>query len=206
MPESPPRTWPPLAQFALAMALFALAAATTRGKLQERAHADALAAFTGVLPASYYDNDPTTDRIDISDPEALGSADPMPVWRARRDGQASALVVDAIAWGYGGPLRLRIGIARDGTLIGVRVVAHRETRGLGDAFAYDGGRWLAQLSGRALNDPPEPRWTVRRDGGAFDQFSHATVTPRAILARIRAVLAAYGIQRERWFSTGEAPR
>lgn len=206
MPESPHRTWRPLTQFALATALFALAAAATRGNLQEHAHADALAALAGVLPASYYDNDPTTDRLHIHDVDALGSTEPMPVWRARRNGQASALVVDAIASGYGGPLRLRIGIARDGTLIGVRVVAHRETRGLGDAFAYDGGRWLAQLSGRTLNDPPESGWTVRRDGGVFDQFSHATVTPRAILARVRAVLAAYEVQHERWFASGETRR
>lgn len=206
MPEPPNRTWPPLAQIALAAALLALAAAATHGTLQEHVRADALAAFAGVLPSSYYDNDPTTDRIDISDPESLGSTDPMPLWRARRGGQASALVVDAIASGYGGPLRLRIGIARDGTLIGVRVIAHRETRGIGDAFEYDGGRWLSRLSGRALNDPAASRWTVRRDGGEFDQFSHATMTPRAILERVRAVLAAYPVQRERWFSTAAAPR
>lgn len=196
----PSRAWPPLAQCALAAVLFVLAAVANHARLGERARSTALAAFAGVLPASYYDNDPTLDRIEMLDADALGSAEPMPLWRARRGGSASALVVDAIAQGYGGPVRLRIGIADDGTLLGVRVIAHRETRGRGDAFERDGGRWLAGLAGRSLAATPAARWTVRRDGGDFDQFSNATVTPRAILERVRAVLAAHAARRERWLA------
>jgi Na+-translocating ferredoxin:NAD+ oxidoreductase subunit G len=205
MPEASSRPWPPFAQIALAVVLLALAAIATRDSLREQARASALAAFAGVLPASYYDNDPAADRIEVSDADALGSAEPLPLWRARRGGEASALVVDAIASGYGGPLRLRIGIARDGSLLGVRVIEHRETRGLGDAFAHDGGRWLAQFAGRSLDDPPASRWAVRRNGGEFDQFSQATVTPHAILARVKAVLAAYAVQHERWFVATAVP-
>lgn len=200
----PSRAWSASAQAALAAALIALAAFATHRPLVDNARANALAELSGVLPTAYYDNDPSADRIAVLDIDTLGSTEPLPLWRARRGGRASALVVDAIAQGYAGPLRLRLGIAYDGTLLGVRVIDHRETRGRGDAFEHDGGRWLAQLTGRSLDDPPAARWGVRRDGGEFDQFAHATETPRAILARIRTVLAAYPAQRARWFDEAAA--
>lgn len=191
-------------QIVFALLLLALAAAATRGPLQAQATTSALAAFASVLPASYCGSDMVAERVEISDPAALGSEAPMPLWRVRRGGEICALVIDAIASGYGGPLRLRIGLAPDGTLLGTRVIEHRETRGLGDAFEHDDGRWLTQLAGRSLADPPDSRWALRRDGGEFDQFSHATVTPRAILARVKAVLLAYSIQRDRWLTLAPA--
>ncbi len=205
MAEPLRRAWPLSAQVLLAALVLALAAFATRDGLHERERAGALAELAGVLPAAVYDNDPTRERTVLRDPEALGSDDALPLWRARRGGRPSALVVDAIAQGYGGPLRLRIGIARDGTLLGVRVIGHGETRGLGDAFEHDGGRWLGALAGRSLRDPAPPRWTVRRDGGEFDQFGAATVTPRAILVRVRAVLDAYAARGDAWFAAEASP-
>ena len=202
--SDPAHPMSPGLQTLLAAALLAGVAVMTYGGLRERAHAAALAELAGVLPATLYDNDPSRDRILVHDP-ALGSDQPLPLWRARRGGVASALVVDAIAHGYGGPLRLRIGIAQDGRVLGVRVIEHNETRGLGDAFERDGGRWLAQLAGRTADDPPPARWNVRHDGGDFDQFAGATVTPRAILQRVQAVLAAYAIRRADWNAAGAAP-
>lgn len=189
-----------LLQLLLATGLLAGAAWLSSGGLSRRADAQARAEITGVLGSQVYDNDLLRDRIDIRDAAALGSADALPLWRARRDGQPVALIVDAIApQGYGGPIRLRIGIARDGRVLGVRVIAHRETHGLGDAFERDDGHWLNGLSGRSLTDTPPVRWRVRRDGGDFDQFSGATVTPRAILARVQAVLTAYAEHGPQWF-------
>lgn len=189
-----------LLQLLLAAALLAGGAWLSADGLRRRADVQASAEIAGVLGAQVYDNDLLRDRIFVRDAAALGSADALPLWRARRDGQPVALVVDAIAvQGYGGPIRLRIGIARDGRVLGVRVIDHHETRGIGDAFERDGGRWLDTLAGRSLQHPPPARWRVRRDGGDFDQFSGATVTPRAILARVQAVLAAYAERGPQWF-------
>lgn len=189
-----------LLQLLLAAGLLAGAAWLSTEGLRRRADAKVTAEIAGVLGSLVYDNDLLRDRIAVRDAAALGSADALPLWRARRDGQPVALVVDAIApQGYGGPIRLRIGIARDGRVLGVRVIDHHETRGLGDAFERDDGRWLDRLTDRSLQDTPPDRWRVRRDGGDFDQFSGATVTPRAILARVQAVLAAYAEQGPRWF-------
>lgn len=189
-----------LLQLLLAAGLLAGAAWLSSDGLRRRADAQATAGIAAVLGSQVYDNNLLTDRIDVRDASALGSTDALPLWRARRDGQPVALVVDAIAsQGYSGPIRLRIGIARDGRVLGVRVIAHHETRGLGDAFEHDGGRWLDALAGRSLQHTPPARWRVRREDGDFDQFSGATVTPRAILARVQSVLAAYAEHGPQWF-------
>ena len=199
----PARCWPGLLGHGVLAALgLAAAAAATDSGLRAREHARAMAQLAGVLPAALYDNDPVRDRVELQDAAAFGTDAAMPVQRARLRGQPSAVVVEAVAAGYGGDLRLRIGIAADGRVLGVRVIDHRETRGLGDAFEHDGGQWLRGFSGRSLHAPSADAWRVRRDGGAFDQFSGATQTPRAIVARVHAVLAAYADHGERWFGDG----
>jgi electron transport complex protein RnfG len=202
----PRRAWPPAVQLPLALLLLALAAWLSHGGLQEQVRLRERGELAGLLPGLDYDNDPLNDRITVRDAAALGSDESLPLWRLRRGGTAVAFVVDAVAQGYGGPLRLRLGIARDGRLLGARVLAHSESRGRGDAFEHDGGRWLAALAGHSLHDLPAERWRVRRDGGDFDQFAGATVTPRAILARIQAVLLAYADHGERWLAEPPEPR
>lgn len=188
----------------LCVAVLALTALLTHARIRRHESAETLQQLAGVLPSGDYDNDPLADRILLQD-SALGTAAPQPLLRARRQGQATALVVEAVAeQGYGGPIRLQIGIARDGHLLGVRVLAHAETPGWGDAYARDGG-WLQQLRGRSLQDPGERGWATRRDGGTFDQIGAATLTPRAILHRVHAVLAAYAERGEAWFAAPAQP-
>ncbi|GAP65446.1 electron transport complex subunit G [Mizugakiibacter sediminis] len=193
---------PPVPALALALlasaALIAGAWWLTRDRIAAAARAERLAALAEVLPPTLYDNDPLADRIEVRD-RALGSDAAVPVYRARLHGRPAALVLEAIAPnGYNGPIRLRIGIAWDGTLTGVRVLEHRETPGLGGQL--DSGGWLARFAGRSLHDPPEARWKVRKDGGDFDQFSGATVTPRAVVEEVRKVLAWYAANRAALFA------
>jgi len=151
-----------------------------------QAERDALAM---VLPPGAYDNDPLVDRITVTAPRWLGSDRPLSVWRARRAGAPSALVLEAVARdGYAGPIELRIGVDAAGRIAGVRVVAHQETPGLGDAIDAGRSDWILGFSGRALGLPPAERWTVRRDGGDFDQFTGATITPRAVVRTVRRTL------------------
>lgn len=190
---------------AAVLAALAALAALSGGALRAAARERALAALAGVLPAAWYDNDPLQDVLHLQD-AAFGSEATVRVLRARRGGAVSAFVVDgAVAQGYAGPVVLRLGITREGELLGVRVLQHAETRGIGDGFASDGGRWLQAFAGRSLQQPPAAAWRLRRDGGAFDQFSGATVTPRAILARVAAVLSAQAEQGDRWAAAEAAP-
>jgi electron transport complex protein RnfG len=81
-----------------------------------------------------------------------------------------------------------MGIAADGKLLGVRVLAHKETPGLGDKIEVKKGDWILRFDGLSLGDPPPERWLVKKDGGQFDQFAGATITPRAVVLAIRGGL------------------
>jgi electron transport complex protein RnfG len=90
--------------------------------------------------------------------------------------------------GYSGDIRLLVGIHADGRVAGVRAVGHRETPGLGDKIELKKSDWILDFNGRALGDPAFKQWTVRKDGGVFDQFTGATVTPRAVVTAVRRTL------------------
>ena len=89
-----------------------------------------------------------------------------------------------------------LGIDLDGTVTGARVVQHRETPGLGDPIEARRSDWIEGFDGRSLGDPPAPEWTVRKDGGAFDQFTGATITPRAVVSAVRRALVFHERQRD----------
>ncbi len=97
--------------------------------------------------------------------------------------------------GYAGSIRLLVGIGADGRLLGVRVVAHRETPGLGDAIDERKSTWIDGFKGRSLGDPALERWHVKKDGGDFDQFTGATVTPRAVVGAVLDALLYFEANR-----------
>lgn len=153
-----------------------------------------------ILPAGELDNDPVEDRVEISDPRRLG-AQVTQVYRARRDGEVVAVILDpVVANGYSGPIRLLVSVLADGTLGGVRVLSHRETPGLGDRIELTRSDWILGFSGRSLGNPPAEDWEVRRDGGAFDQFTGATITPRAVVRAVRGALELVAEQRAALFA------
>ncbi|TVS09101.1 MAG: electron transport complex subunit RsxG [Gammaproteobacteria bacterium] len=120
---------------------------------------------------------------------ALGHREPREAVIARRNDRAVALIVPVrIPDGYGGPIEVLLGIEPDGRVAGVRVVAHRETPGLGNDIERRRSDWIDAFRGRGLDDPPLPQWTVRADGGEFDGFTGATITPRAIARGIGRAL------------------
>ena len=90
--------------------------------------------------------------------------------------------------GYAGEMKLMMGLAADGKLLGVRVLAHKETPGLGDKIEVKKGPWIERFTGLSVGNPPIERWKVKKDGGDFDQFAGATITPRAVLKAIRSGL------------------
>ncbi len=149
-----------------------------------------------LLGSVSYDNDLLADTTTVISADQLGTSAPVTVYRARRNGEPVAAVLLPVAPdGYGGPLRLMVAIDQAGTVLGVQVLEHQETAGLGDAFATDGGTWFARFAGRSLANPPAP-WAVRKDGGDFDQFTGATVTPRAIVKAVQRTLEYYQANRE----------
>jgi electron transport complex protein RnfG len=161
-------------------------------------HLDAL------VPPQSYDNDPLADTIEVTAPELLGTSSPVVVYRLRKAGLPVAVAVRSIAPdGYRGPLELLIAIAPGGQLLGVQVIRHNETPGLGDAFENRDAGWLEKFRGLSLSKPPQQRWTVRRDGGDFDAFTGATITPRAIVKSVRRTLEFYQGNEDRLYQDGK---
>ncbi len=101
--------------------------------------------------------------------------------------------------GYSGDIRLLIGIRADGSLAGVRVASHRETPGLGDKVDRKKSDWVLSFAGRSLTNPAPSQWAVRKDGGVFDQFTGATVTPRAVVTAVRRTLEYAQLHRATLF-------
>jgi electron transport complex protein RnfG len=153
-----------------------------------------------VLPAERYDNDPRADWITVQDPVALGQPGPVRIFRARRAGAPVAVVMDLSAPdGYNGDIRLLVGIWYDGSISGVRVIRHRETPGLGDPIEARRSDWITRFTGKSLDDPQARGWAVRKDGGEFDQFTGATITPRAVVAAVQRALAWFAAHRDSIF-------
>jgi Na+-translocating ferredoxin:NAD+ oxidoreductase subunit G len=181
-------------------AVIAVVAGITRERIAHNEQAWITQRLDALVPPAMHDNDLLADSIAVTSPDLLGSAQPVRIYRARRGGAPVAAVIRAIAPdGYRGPIELLVAIGQDGRLVGVQVIRHDETPGLGDAFESRDVHWLDRFRGRSLTDPPTQRWTVRRDGGDFDAFTGATITPRAIIKAVRNALDYYQRNSQRIF-------
>ena len=147
-----------------------------------------------------YDNDIFHDTLYVENSELLGTDDPVPVYRARKNGWPVAAVLAAVAPdGYNGTIRLLVAVNLDGTLAGVRVVQHRETPGLGDAIEAERSDWILSFKGKSLSNLAKNGWKVKRDGGTFDQFTGATITPRAVVKAVHKALLYFQIHAHSLF-------
>jgi electron transport complex protein RnfG len=149
----------------------------------------------------FYDNDLAESTLKLAPPHGLPGAEEAIIYRLYSEDEpvAAAFVVSARD-GYAGPIRLLIGIGYSGVLSGVRVIAHRETPGLGDQIESSKSSWLLQFQGASLESPPRAQWAIRRDGGAFDALSGASITPRAVIKAIKETLLYFEGNRDQVFA------
>jgi len=169
----------------------------TRQRIQEQEQRAILKQLGEIIPAERYDNAMHEDYFAFSDRKWFPSGQTVTVYRARLHSQPVAVVLRLVATdGYNGSIHLLVGINLDGSLSAVRVTSHKETPGLGDAIETSKSGWILGFAGRTLQNPQRSAWTVKRDGGAFDQFTGATITPRAVVKAVRMALEFYAANRE----------
>ena len=210
-----------LGLFAIVTAgVIAITQTSTEERIAKNIQQAEIKILTEVLPTSEFDNDLLSDNISLKDlkehplpssdkseqqdkPEsfqlsALGPInDNEKIYIAKKDNKVIGFIFPAIApEGYTAPIKLRIAVRKDGTLLGVRVVAHKETPGLGDAIESKKSDWILGFDGKNLNNPTEALWSVKKDGGAFDQLTGATITPRAIVLAVKKTLKMYIQQKD----------
>lgn len=148
-----------------------------------------IATINELLPADAYDNDLLQDQKQISN-SALGTSEPVTLYRARKAGKPVAIITETIAPdGYSGNIYMLMAVYTDGRIAGVRVLKHKETPGLGDKIEVKKSSWILEFNGRSLREDNFNKWGVKKDGGMFDQFTGATITPRAVVKAIRKTLS-----------------
>jgi electron transport complex protein RnfG len=176
----------------------------TRERIAANERATLLRQLHRLITPDQHDNILLDDAIAVHNESLLGTGEPVMVYRALKNGEPVALVIAAIAPdGYSGSIKLLVGINANGTLSGVRAIAHRETPGLGDAIEEERSDWIHGFTGTSLENPPLDRWKVRKDGGDFDQITGATITPRAVVQAVRDALLYYRQHQETLFATDE---
>ena len=172
----------------------------TKDRIAEAERQALLKSLYSVIPQWAHNNELINDQILITSPQYLGSKDPLPVFRARLDGQPIAAIITAVAPdGYNGDIKILIGISYAGEIHGVRVINHRETPGLGDAIETRRSDWIHAFDGQSTEKTEKKQWRVKKDGGIFDQLTGATITPRAIVKAVYKALEYYQLNRDMIF-------
>ncbi len=179
---------------AVAGLVVALSERISRDRIAENRQQQLLATLQQVIDGDRYDNDLIGSRVQLEHP-LLRQSGPVDLFTATQDGVPVAVVLTPeAADGYNGPIRLLLGIHFDGSLSGVRVLEHRETPGLGDGI--ERLQWVEPFQGASLRNPSIEDWGIRQDGGAFDQLTGATVTPRAVVNAVKNALIYFEQHRE----------
>lgn len=173
--------------------LLAVTDVITVDDIAARAVEDKQASLSQILPDSILDNNPVTDTLTMKN--AHGRE--ITIYRARKDGKVTGVAYEIFGTGYAGEMKLMMGIDAEGKVLGVRVLAHKETPGLGDKIEVKKGDWILRFNGLSQGNPPLERWKVKKDGGQFDQFAGATITPRGVLAAIRSGLEFFDQNKTR---------
>lgn len=162
--------------------------------IQRQIAADRAEVLNQVLPFRYYDNEPLKDTVEIEDSGL--SKEPVEVYLAKKDGVVTASVFQITTEGYGGTITLMVALNPEGEIIGIRTLSHKETPGLADKIEIDKSDWITRFNGESFADTPKSQWAVKKDGGKFDQFTGATITPRAVVNGIVTGLDFYARHAE----------
>ncbi|MDD2884086.1 MAG: electron transport complex subunit RsxG [Dechloromonas sp.] len=176
----------------LASAALALASGATGAAIAAAEAKDLRDSLSEVLPAGLADNDFLSDTVDL---EKDGKT--VTIYRARQGGAMTAALFKVSERGYAGEIQVLMAVDMSGRILGVRVLKHSETPGLGDKIEVRKTPWVLDFAGKALGEPAAELWAVKKDNGVFEQFAGATVTPRAVVKAVKGGLAFFAAhQRE----------
>lgn len=199
-----------IARNAIGLALFAvitagtiaLTHAITKDRIDSQVRRAEASALLEIIPADLHDNDLLADTVDVGPSKDLGLKSAATAHLAREDGDVTGIILPTVAPnGYSGPIRLLVGINDSGEVLGVRITQHKETPGLGDKVELKKSKWVYSFNGKSLSNVSEGEWAVVNDGGEFDQFTGATITPRAVVKAVHGSLTYFDEHRSELLNT-----
>lgn len=162
-------------------------------------------ALEAIIPKEQHDNVLLDDALAVSDTKLLQLKQSKTIHIARKDGKVTAFIIPTRApSGYGGPIHSLVGVNIDGSIAGVRVIQHAETPGLGDKVEVKKSDWVFNFNGKSLSNPDRAKWGVKKDGGDFDQFTGATITPRAVVRSIVQALEYFEQNKSQLMAKADA--
>lgn len=164
----------------LASGALAWASSATGDAIAAAEAKDLRDSLSEVLPAGLADNDFLKDTVDLKNGEKT-----VTIYRARKAGVVKAALFKVAERGYAGDIQVLMAVDSDGRTLGVRVLKHSETPGLGDKIEIKKDTWVKSFEGKSLGEPAPEKWAVKKDGGVFDQFAGATITPRAVVKAVK---------------------
>jgi electron transport complex protein RnfG len=178
----------------------------THDAIRKSEENEKLKLITQIVPPALFDNNIMQDTLQIPPSPLLGTDEATTAYRARLKGAPSAVVLEAVAPdGYSGKIRLILAVRANGELAGVRVVAHKETPGLGDYIDIQKGPWIKNFDGKSLAAYKDADWKVKKDGGQFDYMAGATITPRAVVKAVHKALIYVNENRDTLFGKDVVP-
>lgn len=185
---------------AVCVGLIAITYYITRDTIAGEMEAALARTLNQLVEQSEYNNDVYHDCTLIEDTSKLGSNKPLKAYRMRQNGKPVAVVMESVAPnGYSGKIAMVVGIYADGTVAGVRVTDHKETPGLGDKVDANKSDWVLSFAGKSLSNPEPEAWAVTKDGGQFDAFTGATITPRAVIQQLAKTLVFFENNKQQLF-------
>jgi electron transport complex protein RnfG len=171
---------------AICVAVLGLVNQLTQERIAQQRLSSKLAILSEVLPVSDAGATLLADCVLVQNAELLGRDSTQAVYRWRQQDTLSAYIVETTAPdGYSGNIDLLVAVTPDGTVLGSRVLEHKETPGLGDKIELRRSNWILSFEQQQVTDDNSAQWAVRKDGGQFDQFTGATITPRAVVSAVR---------------------
>ncbi|SMY35746.1 Electron transport complex protein RnfG [Photobacterium malacitanum] len=178
-----------LAVFALlSTALVSLTHYFTADRIFQQQQQQLLNTLNQVIPVSSHDNLLYKRCTLVKNLQYIGTKTAMPAYIATKDGKPTGIAIEGIAPdGYSGAIKLIVGLDTKGVITGVRILEQHETPGLGDKIETSVSDWIYSFTGKRVNGANDPKFHVRKDGGEFDQFTGATITPRAVVKAVKNI-------------------
>lgn len=145
-----------------------------------------LQTITQVFPEKHWDNDIANNcALLVSE-----SGSEYKIYRGYLNNQPSGLAIEAVTpQGYSGNITYLVSLIDNARIGGVRVLEHKETPGLGDKIELRISDWITVFDGLNADAIYRDDWAVKKDGGRFDQFTGATITPRAVVNGVQSTLS-----------------
>ncbi len=194
-----------LALYALTVtAMIAITHLATKDTIAQQEQQKLLSILNAIIDPDSYTNNISTDCAIFANP-LLGNDYSHKIYRARQNDTPVAAAIETIALdGYNGKIKIVVGVKADGTVSGVRVLEHKETPGLGDKIDLRVSNWILSFNDMTLNQDNASRWAVKKDGGQFDQFTGATITPRAVVNTVKQAIEFFKLHQTSIFATSNS--